>query len=116
MPNVTREQELEQLEGLESLQNVFLIGEDTDSFGLPMIWFPEIGLRYLLIENGELAQAVSDYLREAGVRRFKSEREVSEALHNEKWEGWDTCADYVRLKPMLEELHSKQEELDRRRK
>jgi hypothetical protein len=62
-------------------------------------------LRYLIIEQGHLAQAVYKYLRdEAKVRQFKSEREVSEAMYKEKWDGWDTCEDYRRTQRAVEEL------------
>jgi hypothetical protein len=111
MSTVTREQVLERVAGMGPLQNVFLIAEDNDTHGLPMIWYPAIGLRYLIIEKDDLAQAVYEYLRyEAKVRRFKSEREVSEAMYKEKWEGWDTCGDYRRMQQAMEEL----EELARR--
>jgi hypothetical protein len=97
MSTVTREQVLERIAGFGPLQNVFLIAKNDDSLGLPIIWHPEIGLRYIIIENDALGQAVYEYLRdEARVRRFKSEQEVSEAMYREKWEGWDTCDDYRR--------------------
>jgi len=101
---VTREQVLERVAGLGSLQNVFLIAADNDTFGLPLIWYPEIGLRYLIIEKDDLGQAVYDHLRDAGVRRFRSEEELLEAQRIEKWEGWDTCDDYRRMQQAMEEL------------
>jgi hypothetical protein len=104
MSTVTREQVLERVAGLGPLQNVFLITKDNDTFGLPITWYPEIGLRYLLIEEGALAQAVSDYLREAGVRRFQSEEELLEAQRSEHWEGWDTGEDYRRMQQAIEGL------------
>jgi hypothetical protein len=107
MSIVTREQLLERIAGLGSLENVFLIADDNDTHGLPIIWYPEIGFRYLIIEKDDLAQAVYDYLREAGVRRFKSETELQEAQRSEKWQGWDTCEDYRRIKQVVEELASK---------
>jgi hypothetical protein len=108
MSTVTREQVLERVAGLGPLQNVFLIAGDDDPLGLPIIWYPEIGLRYVIIEKGDLAQAVYQYLRcEAGVRRFKSEREVVEAMSKEKWAGWDACDDYRRTRQAMEELAKK---------
>jgi hypothetical protein len=108
MSTVTHEQVLERVAGLGPLQNIFLIAEDNESLGLPIIWYPEIGLRYVIIENGDLAQAVYEYLRyEARVRRFKSEREVSEAMYKEKWEGWDTCDDYRRTRHAMDEHETK---------
>jgi hypothetical protein len=76
-----------------------------------MVWWPEVGLRYIIIENNDLAHAVFEYLREAGVRRFKSEREVTEAMYKEKWEGWDTSEDYRRLQQSLVELGKKRSPL-----
>lgn len=103
MSTVTREQVVERVAGLGPLQNVFLI-TDNDSYGLPIIWHPEIGFRYLVIERDDLAHAVYDYLREAGVRRFKSEGELLEAQRSERWEGWDTCDDSRRIRQAMEEL------------
>ena len=104
MSTVTREQVLERVAGLGTLQNVFLIANDNDRFGLPIIWFPEIGLRNLIIENDDLAQAVYEYLRyEVKVRRFNSEQEVTEAMYKEKWKGWDMCDDYRRMQQSIEQ-------------
>jgi hypothetical protein len=97
MSTVTREQLLEKIAGLGPLENVFVIAEDDNDRGLPLIWYPEIGFRYLIIEKDDLAQAVHDYLRQARVRRFKSATEVSELCRTEKWAGWDTCADCQRM-------------------
>ncbi len=105
MSTVTRQEVLEKVAAMGPLHNVFLIAEDGDPLGLPMIWYPEIGLRYLIIEKDELAQAVNEYLRcEVNVRRFKSEQEISEAMSQEKWEGWDTCADYRRHQRAVEAI------------
>src|SRR5262249_36215626 len=105
MTTVSREQVLERVEELGPLENVFRVGEDDDTLGLPIVWYPEIGLRYVVIENDDLAEAVCEYLRyEAKVRRFRSERQVSEAMYREKWEGWNTCEDYRRVRQAMEEL------------
>ncbi len=105
MSTVTREHVLERIARLGPLQNVFLITRDYDSLGLPIIWLPEIGLRYVGIENDDLFRAVYEYLRyEAKVRRFTSEGEVFEAMYKEKWEGWDTCNDYRRMQQAMDEL------------
>ena len=101
---VTQEQVLERVAGLGPLENVFLLGKDDDTFGIPIIWYPDIGFRYLLIEIDDLAQGVYNYLREAGVRRFHSEMELQEAQRSEKWEGWDTCEDYQRVQRVMAEL------------
>jgi hypothetical protein len=105
MATVTREKVLERVAALGPLQNVFLVAEDDETLGLPIIWYPEIGLRYLIIENDGLAQAVYQYLRyEAKVRRFKSEQQVSEAMYKEKWEGWDSCGDYRRMQQAMQKM------------
>jgi hypothetical protein len=104
MATVSREQVLERVAGFGPLRNVSLVAEDNDTLGLPLVWYPEIGLRYLIIENDDLAQAVYEYLRfEAKVRRFRSERQVSAAIYKEKWEGWNTCEDYRRTRRAMEE-------------
>jgi hypothetical protein len=108
MSTVTREEVLEQIAGFGvPLQNVFLVAEDDGPFGLPVSWYPEIGLRIMIIEKDELARAVLNFLREAGVRRFNSLEEIGEAKQREKWEGWDTCADWRRLQQAAEELAKK---------
>jgi hypothetical protein len=104
MSSVTREQVLEQVARLGPLHNVFLITKDKATFGLPIIWYPEIGFRYLIIENDDFARAVYVHLRDAGVRQFKSEEELLETQRSEKWEGWDTCDDYRRIQQAMEEL------------
>lgn len=101
---VTREQVLDRIAGLGPLQNVFLVAEDEGPLASIVIWYPEIGFRGLIIENDALAQAVYDYLRDTGVRRFKSDEELAETQRNEKWEGWDTCEDYRRVQQAMEEL------------
>jgi hypothetical protein len=107
MSTVTREQVLEWVAKNGPLQNLFLIAEDDKDPGSVMVWWPDVGLRYMIIERDELYKALKDYLREAGVRRFKSEGEAVEAMYKEKWEGWDTCADYQRLQQALEKLASR---------
>jgi predicted Mrr-cat superfamily restriction endonuclease len=108
MSTVTQEQVLHYVAALGPLQNVFLVGKDNGTLGLPIIWYPEIGLRYAVIENDVLAQAVYAYLRdEAKVRRFDTERQVSEAMFKEKWEGWDTCEDSLRMRRATEALSKK---------
>jgi len=117
MSTVTREQVLDRVAGMGPLQNVFLVAEDNDPFGLPMIWYPEVGLRYLIIERDELAMAVYEYLRdEAKVRRFTHGWEVSEAMVNEKWQGWDTCADSRRHQQALEALANRGKPLEQKTK
>ncbi len=104
MPAVPREQVLERVAGLGSLENVFLIGEDPDALGGIVVWYPEIGLREIIFEKDDLALAIYRFLREARVRRFKSWEHLREAEKREKWEGWDTCDDYRRMQKAMEEL------------
>ena len=104
MSQVTREQVLERVAGLGPLQNVFLIGEDSDALGGIVVWNPEIGLREFIFEKDDLALGIYSFLREAGVRRFKSWEQLREAEKREKWEGWDTCADYRRIQKAMEEM------------
>jgi hypothetical protein len=105
MSTITREQVLEQVEGLGvPLANVFLIAEDDDTEGVIAIWYPEIGLRSLVIEKDELAHAVYRYFQDAGARRFRSWQDLQEAQHAEKWAGWNTCADWRRLEEAAVEL------------
>jgi hypothetical protein len=101
---VTREHVLDRIAALGPLQNVFLVAEDKGPLASIVIWYPEIGFRGLIIENDALAWAIYDYLREAGVRRFKSDEELAETQRNEKWKGWDTCEDYRRMLQAAEEL------------
>ncbi len=107
MSAVTREQVSERVAGLGPLQNVFLIGEDTDALGGIVVWYPEIGLREFIFEKDELAHAIYNSLREAGVRRFKSWEHLREAENRERWEGWDTCDDYRRMQEAMERLAKK---------
>src|SRR5438552_4086556 len=96
MSDVTREQVWVQIAGFGvPLEDLFLI-EDNDALGVIAAWYPEIGLRCIVLENDALAIACYETLREAGVRRFQSWEELGEAQDREKWEGWDTCADYRR--------------------
>ena len=98
---VTPDEVAARIASLGPLSNVFLVG------GSIALWFPEIGLRYLIIEWDELAEACRDYLRAAGVRHFESCSELQEALRAEKWEGWDTCADWRRIAKEMERLRSR---------
>ena len=104
MSPVPLEQVLERVAGLGPLQNVFLIGDDTDSLGGIIVWFPAIGLRQIIFKKDDLAVAIYTFLCEAGVRRFNSWEDLTEAEKREKWEGWDTCADYRRQQQAIEEL------------
>jgi len=105
MLTITREQVLERVAGLGvPLANVFLIADDDEPEGTIAIWYPEIGIRSLVIEKDGLARAVYRYFHEVGVRRFQSWKDLQEAQKTEKWPGWDTCADWRRVQQVAEEL------------
>ncbi len=107
MSTVTREQVLEQVEGLGPRHNVFLIGGDDEALGGILVWLPEIGLREFIFEQDDMAFAIYKLLRDAGVRRFESWDHLREAETREKWEGWDTCDDYRRMQQTMEEFANK---------
>jgi hypothetical protein len=90
-----------------ALENLFLIAEDDDSLGVIAAWYPEVGLRSIIIEDNDLALACDRFLREAGVRRFRSWEELGAAQDREKWDGWDTCADYLRWQQAAEDFAEK---------
>ena len=105
MLTTTPEQVLERVADLGvPLANVFLIAADNETEGIIAVWYPEIGIRCVVIEDDDLAHAVYRYLHEAGVRRFRSWTELQEAQMTEKWPGWNTCADWRRLQQTAEEL------------
>jgi hypothetical protein len=108
MSNATHEQVLERIAGFGvPLENVFIIAEDNDALGAIAVWYPEVGLRSIIIEKGDLYTACYDFLREAGVRQFKSWEELGEAQKRERWQGWDTCADWRRFQQAAEEVSQK---------
>jgi hypothetical protein len=85
---------------LESLgvpsEYIFLLPVPSESRGLIGFWHPEVGFRYLILENDDLAKACYAYLLNRGARRFFTNDELRHAIATEKWLGWDTCADAVR--------------------
>jgi hypothetical protein len=105
MSDVTGELVLERIAGFGvSLENLFLMAEDDDSLGVMAAWYPEVGLRSIIIENDDLAIACDRFLREAGVRRYQSWEELGEAQGREQWDGWDACADCRRWQQAAEEF------------
>jgi hypothetical protein len=110
MSTVTREQALECLTKYVPLDNFFFVGEDNVIAGAIVFWHPQFGLRSLIIEKADLAQACRDLLQEYGVRRFESWQELDKAQKIEKWPGWDTCEDYRRMQQAMAELAKKGEE------
>ena len=75
---------------------VFVLPVNSETGGLIGFWHPEIGFRYLIIENDAMARACYRYLLKRGARGFNTEEELRRAIASEKWPGWDTCADAVR--------------------
>ena len=80
--------------------------EGSEIGGLIGFWHPEIGFRYLILENPDLAKACYTYLLNNGARRFSTEEELSQAMATEKWLGWDTCADAVRDRQISDSAQS----------
>jgi hypothetical protein len=96
---------LEQIAGFGvPLENVFILAPDSGTPGAIVVWYPEVGLRSILIEQDDLYTACYDFLRAAGVRRFRTWEELGEAQEREKWEGWDTCADRRRFQQRADEI------------
>jgi hypothetical protein len=89
-------------------ENLFLVHGDDESEGLIMLWHPEIGARYIIIERDSLAKACYAYLFQHGARRFASELQLLEAARTEQWPGWDTCEDLLRARKAVEYLHARQ--------
>jgi hypothetical protein len=104
LSTVTQQNALECLTRYVPLENFFIVGEKNDTGGAIALWHPQVGLRTLILERDELAQACRTLLEECGVRRFRSWDELKEAQKREQWEGWDTCADYRRMQQAMEEL------------
>ena len=65
-----------------------LVGEAPHE--LPAFWLPEIGFRYLVIEDDELSRACADFLARRGARRFRDAAEMLSAACSERWPGWDS--------------------------
>jgi len=100
----TEEQVFQQVASLGPLENVVLIGKETDDSGGIVIWYPEIGWREIINEIDGLTHAVYRILLEAGVKRFDSWEAMREAEETERMPGWDTCDDYQRKLKAMEEL------------
>jgi hypothetical protein len=77
-------------------ENLFLLPGDGDAEGSIVLWHPEIGARFVVIENDELARACYAYLLGHGARRFASCQQFLEAAAAEKWPGWNTCEPALR--------------------
>jgi len=72
-------------------ENMFLLPGDSENEGLIVFWYPQIGMRFLILENDALATACYLHLREREARRFDSPEQILSAAAAEKWPGWDTC-------------------------
>lgn len=79
-------------------ENIFLLGVDSQSGGLIGFWHPEVGFRYLITENDQLAEACKAYLLNRGARRFATGGEAYQTANAEKWPGWDTGSNAVRAR------------------
>ena len=98
MSPVTDDQVVSRLDSLGvSPENLFIFPSESEIGGLIGFWHPEIGFRYLILENDDLAKKCYTYLLNRGARRFDTEAELNQAIVTEKWPGWDTCDDAVRL-------------------
>lgn len=80
-----------------------LVGDPAGRYSLPAFWHPEIGLRTLIVEKDDLANAFEEFLLQQGVRQFATAREFSEAVESEKWPGWNTCSDAIRWAQIVEQ-------------
>jgi hypothetical protein len=80
--------------GVVPLDAYSLFGEAPHD--LPVFWLPEIGFRYLIIEDDELSRASKDFLARRGARRFRDEAEMQSTAHSERWAGWEQHAPVAR--------------------
>lgn len=104
---ITKEQVLGKVAELGPLENVFLIGKDTDDLGGIVVWYPEVGWRHKIYEKDDLGFAIYRFLHAAGVKRYDSLTQMRDDKKTERMPGWDTCADYLRSQPVREELASR---------
>jgi hypothetical protein len=104
MSLVTDEQVVAQLDSLGVPSEYFFLFpvEGSGIGGLIGSWHPEIGFRYLILENDELAKASYAYLMRRGARQFLTTEELNQAISSEKWLGWDTCADAIRERQVID--------------
>jgi hypothetical protein len=99
MSPVTDEQVVARLGSLGvSPEHVFVVPGDAEGEGLIAFWHPEVGARFLILENDALAKACYEYLLRRGARRFTSGDEIGQTAAAEKWPGWDTCDEAVRAR------------------
>ncbi len=81
------------------LENMFLLPSESGDEGLIALWYPEIGLRLLILENESLAKACYKHLLDRGNRIFDSCEQLRRTAAKERWPGWDTC------EPFIQEQH-----------
>jgi hypothetical protein len=94
--SVTNEQVLDRLESLGiPFDKMYLLPSDPEDEGLIAFWYPEIGLRFLILENELLAKACYRYLLERGNRAFNSSEQLLQTAAKERWPGWDTCEPFI---------------------
>jgi hypothetical protein len=107
MEEIALDEARERLTRHVPIENYFIVGGKGETDGSIVYWDPEIGMRWLIIEQGDIARACKRLLHIVGARRFTSTEELTQAPRLEKWPGWDTCADAVRLKASIEMLRKK---------
>lgn len=69
------------------LEHYYLVGA-TLLESLVACWIPDIGLRALVIEDDELAQACKQYLNRRGARQFTDLGEIYRTAVAEQWPDW----------------------------
>ena len=67
------------------IENFFVVGDDD----LIAFWHPVVGVRFMILERREIADACREYLAARGVRRFTNASEIVRTSTTEKWPGWD---------------------------
>ncbi|MFO0852427.1 MAG: hypothetical protein U0871_28280 [Gemmataceae bacterium] len=79
-------------------ESLFVVNGDSEGEGLIAFWHPEVGVRFLILENDALAKACYEYLLRQGVRQFTSGDEIGQTAAAERWPGWDTCDEAIRAR------------------
>lgn len=107
----TQEQVSQKVAELGPLENVVLLGKETDDQGGIVVWYPEVGWRETIYEIDGFSAAMYRILRLAGANRYDSWEQMREDKATERMPGWNTSADYLRLQRSLEELAAENDPL-----
>lgn len=92
MSSLTDEQVMARLASLGlPLEYMSVLPGASEREGLIGLWYPDIGFRFLILEDEAVAKACYTYLLKHGARRFESYQRLLETAAKEKWPGWDTC-------------------------